>query len=217
MTILKTAPRLLLIASLALGGATASLAADTVAHTHMGHVTESWADTPDAQGLLPTAIAEAEIAVFHAGLAAQKLDDLGWMKTHANHILHAVDPSAIANGPGLGYGVLEAATGVAKHIGFAAAADDASDNVKTHAVHVATSANNTVARVAAIKANIATIEAATTAAEAAEATRANVALTTALLEGVDANGDGMVDWTEGEGGLNEALKHMGIMAAGEDM
>jgi len=187
----------------------------TMAQTHMGHVTESWADTPDAAGLLPTAIAEAEIAIFHAGLAAQKLDDLGWMKTHANHILHAIDPSAIANGPGLGYGVLAGAAGTVKHINFAAGSEDASENIKIHAEHVATSAGNVVATVVAIKANIATIEAAATAAAAAEATQANVILTADLLDGADANGDGVVDWTDG--GLNEAMKHMGIMAAGEGM
>ena len=187
----------------------------TMAQTHMGHVTENWADTPDAMGLLPTAIAEAEIAIFHAGLAAQKLDDLGWMKTHANHILHAIDPSAIANGPGLGYGVLAGAQGTVKHINFAAGSEDASENIKIHAEHVATSAGNVVATVAAIKANIATIEAATDVAVAVEATQANLILTADLLDGADADGDGMVDWTDG--GLNEASKHMGIMAAGEGM
>ncbi len=187
----------------------------TMAQTHMGHVSESWADTPDAMGLLPTAIAEAEIAIFHAGLAAQKLDDLGWMQTHANHVLHAIDASAIAGGPGLGYGVLAGAAGTVKHINFAAGSDDASENIKIHAEHVATSAGNVVATVAAIKANIATILAATDAAAAAAATQANVVLAADLLDGADTDGNGSIDWTDG--GLNEASKHMGIMAAGEGM
>ncbi|NOR63466.1 MAG: hypothetical protein GQ535_13355 [Rhodobacteraceae bacterium] len=42
----------------------------TIVQTRMGHVTESWADTPDIMGLLPTAIAEAEMAIFHAGYVA---------------------------------------------------------------------------------------------------------------------------------------------------
>lgn len=207
---------LALVASLAPGLAFAAVHISmTMAQTHMGHVTESWADTPDAMGLLPTAIAEAEIAIFHAGLAAQKLDDLGWMKTHANHILHAIDPSAIANGPGLGNGVLAGAAGTVKHINYAAGSEGASENIKIHAEYVATSAGNVVATVAAIKANIAIIEAATDVATAAEATQANVILTADLLDGADADGDGVVDWTDG--GLNEASKHMGIMAAGEGL
>jgi len=40
-----------------------------------------------------------------------------------------------------------------------------------------------------------------------------LALTADLLDGADANGDSAIDWTDG--GLNEASKHMGIMAAGE--
>ncbi len=212
---LKPISRILLVAGLTISAGVAM--AQNMAHAHMGHVTTSWGDTPDQMGLLPTAIEEAKIAAFHAGLAAQQLDNLDWMQTHARHVLHAIDPSAIDGGPGLGYGVLAGAAGTAKHIGLAAAAEEASDNVKTHAVHVATSANNTVVRVEAIKANIAAILAATSAADAAAATQANAALATALLEGIDANSDGMIDWTEGEGGLNEALKHMEIMAAGEDM
>ena len=53
-----------------------------LAHAHMGHVTDSWGDTPNEMGLLPTAIAEADIAVQHAGFAADQLDNLEWMKTH---------------------------------------------------------------------------------------------------------------------------------------
>ncbi len=193
----------------------ASDTAMTMAQTHLSHVTESWAETPDAMGFLPTAIAEAQIAIIHAGLAAQKLDDLGWMQTHANHILHAVDASAIANGPGLGYGVLAGAAGAVKHINIAAGSDDASENIKIHAEHVATAAGNVVATVEAIKANIATILAATDAATAAEATQANLILTADLLDGADADGDGQVDWTDG--GLNASKKHADIMAEIEAM
>ena len=69
--------------------------AKNMAHVHMGHVTDSWGDTPNEMGLLPTAIAEAEIAVQHAGFAADQLDNLEWMQTHAKHVLHAVDPRCI--------------------------------------------------------------------------------------------------------------------------
>ncbi len=215
MTFSKSAPRLLLIAGLALGGANAALAGGGASHTHLGHVVSGWADAPDGMGFLPAAIAEAEIAIFHAGLAAQKLDDLGWMQTHARHVLQAIDAGAIEGGPGLGFGVMAGAAGTVKHIGLAAGADDASEGVKIHAEHVSTSATNVLATIEAIKANIATILAATDAAGAAEATRANLALTADLLDGADADGDGQVDWTDG--GLNEAKKHADIMAAGEGL
>ncbi|MDX1541362.1 MAG: hypothetical protein R3349_08145, partial [Geminicoccaceae bacterium] len=105
------------------------------AHAHMGHVSDAWEDTPDGMGFLPTARAEAEIAAEHAALAARQPDDLEWMQMHAAHVVHALDPSTEAAGPGLGYGVKPAAQGAAKHIVFASEAEDASDNVKLHAEH----------------------------------------------------------------------------------
>ena len=111
---------------------------------HMKHVIASWNDTPDQAGLLPTALEELEIAQQHAALALAKPDDLASLKLHAGHVIHALDPSVEAKGPGRGYGVVKAASGAAKHIGFAAAAADASDGVKAHAVHVSASAENVV-------------------------------------------------------------------------
>ena len=96
------------------------------AHTHIGHVADGWRDTPDNQGLLPTAIAEAKIAAQHAALAAKDPSNLDAMKRHTGHVLNAVDPEAMANGPGLGYGVKRAAAGAATHIELAAKSDGAS-------------------------------------------------------------------------------------------
>ena len=116
-----------------------------MAHVHMGHVLTGWKDTPDKKGLLPTAMAEANIAKTHVGLALKQPNNLDWLKLHTGHVLHAVDPSVQPKGPGLGYGFMKAATGVAAHVNFAAGSDGASKNVKLHAQHVATSAENTVA------------------------------------------------------------------------
>ena len=63
-----------------------------MAHVHIGHVLTGWNDTPDKMGLLPTAIAEANVAAQHAGFALSKTDDLAWMKTHIGHILHRGRP-----------------------------------------------------------------------------------------------------------------------------
>jgi hypothetical protein len=38
-----------------------------------------------------------------------------------------------------------------------------------------------------------------------------------LRAGFDTNGDGMISWTKGEGGLDASTKHMGIMRKGEEM
>ena len=128
---------------LALWGATTA-AQGNAAHTHIGHVMDGFGDTPDGQGLLPTALAEAKIAAQHAALAAEEPNNLRAMKRHAAHVLNAVDPSEEDNGPGLGYGVKQAAAGIARHIELAAKSEGASQGVMTHSEHVATSANNTV-------------------------------------------------------------------------
>ena len=191
--------------------------AQNVAHVHMGHVSEGWNDTPDGQGFLPTAIAEAEIAVIHAELGVQQLDNLDWMKTHALHVLHTIDAGAIEAGPGLGYGVKKAASGVVKHIGFAAAADEATENITLHAFHVTSSANNTLSRIAELVGIIDTIQAASSASAAAPAAQQLLRHAIQLLDGRDANGDGSVTWHEGEGGLRNTAMHMGFMRDGEGL
>ncbi len=187
------------------------------AHTHIGHVADAWRDTPDGKGLLPTAVAEAAIAAQHAGLAAGNPTDLDSMKRHTGHVLHAVDPSTVDGGPGLGYGVKQAAEGAAKHIEAAAAADGASQAVTTHATHVATSARNTVLRSDEIVALAGRINAATSAAQAAPLVAELNTLAQRLVDGNDANGDGRVGWQEGEGGLAQAEQHLGLMKKAEGL
>jgi len=183
-----------------------------MAHAHMGHVTKSWKDTPGAVGLLTAAEEEAAIAAQHAGFAASKLDDLGWMKMHTRHVRHAIDPSTESGGPGKGYGLIKAAKGVVAHIGFAAGSPGASANVKLHAVHVATAAQDAVDWGEQILALSDKVLAANTAAEAAGPVQEIRTLTRQIVEGA-----GGKSWKKGEGGLAQARQHMGFMAKGEGM
>ena len=183
--------------------------------THIGHVTTSFQAAPMADGLLPTAVAEAMIASQHAGLTASSEGDLGAMQRHAGHVIHALDPSVEMQGPGLGYGVKRAAMGVAQHIGLAAMADGASDNVMTHSAHVSASANNVVARADELVAVAQQIRAATTAAGASAHLADLSMLAEQIYAGVDANEDGRVGWQTGEGGLQQAEMHMGLLLKGE--
>jgi hypothetical protein len=183
----------------------------------MGHVADAWKDTPDGMGFLPTAHAEAEIAAQHAALAAERPDDLAWMQMHAGHVINAIDPSVEAAGPGLGYGVKAAAEGAQKHIVFASESEDASDNVKLHAEHVATSTGNVVTWSDMIVETAQEVQTADSAEEAAPLVMELEEMTQAVLDGVDANGDGEATWEEGEGGIAQAEKHMQFMREGEGM
>lgn len=205
----------LMVGSLWSGSVVTARQQSDMVKTHIGHVTTSFQAAPMAAGLLPTAIAEAKIAAQHAALAANSEGDLDGMQRHAGHVMHALDPAIEAQGPGLGYGVKRAAMGVAQHIGLAAMADGASDNVTTHSMHVSASANNVVARTDEMLAVAQRIQAATTAAEASAHVADLSALAEQLYAGVDANQDGRVGWQTGEGGLQQADMHMGLMLKGE--
>ena len=176
---------------------------------HIGHVVNGFGDTPGLQGLLPTAMGEARIAVQHATLAAAQPTNLQYMKTHAGHVIHALDPKLIAAGPGLGYGLKRAATQVALHIEMAASADGASPNVVTHSKHVAVAARNTAQRADQLLALAEKVQAAASAEEAAALVSQMVSIASQLIAGADANGDGRV--TVDEGGLQLADEHVRLM------
>jgi hypothetical protein len=101
-------------------------------HAHIGHVMTAWRETPGTVGLLTIALSDARIAAAHTLLLAKSssLDD---MKLHAGHVLHALDPARETTGPASGYGAKRAAAGAVQHVGFAAAVDNASATVKSHA------------------------------------------------------------------------------------
>jgi len=193
------------------------VAQQNAAHNHIGHVMDGWRDTPEGQGFLPTAVAEARIAAQHASLAAKDPSNLDAIKRHSAHVLHAVDPEQIETGPGLGYGVKKAAAGAAQHITAASNADGASDAVQTHATHIATSAQNTVERADEIVALAQKIAIATSAADASSLVTDLNTLAQQLLAGTDANGDGRTGWQEGEGGLEVAETHANLMKQAEGL
>jgi hypothetical protein len=182
---------------------------------HIGHVVNAFSDTPNGRGLLPTAMAEARVAIQHAGLAARNTTSLDAMKLHAGHVINALDPTVVATGPGLGYGVKKAATGIATHIELAAKTQGASPNVVTHATHIATSARNTVQRADQIVALAKQIQAATSATDAAALVSQMVSQCDQLVAGADTNGDGRITWEAGEGGLQQVQQHVNLMLAAE--
>jgi len=185
------------------------------AGTHIGHVVNSFPGTPQAMGLLPTAMAEARVAITHAGLAGRQPTNLDYMKLHVGHVMNAIDPTVMPQGPGLGYGVKKAAIGVASHIELAAKAQGASPNIITHSVHIATSARNTVQRSDSIMVLAKLAQASNSAPEVAGLVSQISSLCNQLIAGFDANGDGKVSWEAGEGGLQQAQDHVNLMLAAE--
>lgn len=200
-----------------LGAGIAAAQKPDMVKTHIGHVTTAFQGTPGGQGLLPTAIAEGTIALHHAALAMKSEGNLEAMKLHAGHIIHAIDPSVQPNGPGLGYGVKRAATGVAQHIQLAAKVEGASKNVAVHSVHVATSAGNVVKWADEAIAIANSIRAATTATEASPHLSRLQTIVWQIRDGADGNKRGRVGWDVGEGGLQQIEMHIQFLLKGEGM
>lgn len=212
-----------LVLSLALA-AVGSLLPDAViaqeanaSHTHIRHVNEAFASAPDGEGLLPTSEAEAAIALQHARLAARDPTNIDPMKQHARHVLNAIDPAEFERGPGLGFGVKAAAEGIVRHIELAAGSDAASENVRTHAGHVAAAARAVSERASQI------VDLAGQILPMSDYNRAyNVVLQLRdlceeLTAGTDVSGDGAISLAEGEGGLEQVRRHMTLMAEGEGL
>jgi hypothetical protein len=179
---------------------------------HIGHVVNSFGDTPGMMGLLPVAFSEARTAQQHATLG-MKAANLDGMKLHAGHVINAMDPTIVAAGPGLGYGMKKAALGVATHIELAAKAPGASPNVVLHATHIATAARNAAERADSIIVLAKEVQAATTMADAAKLLSQVVSLCDQAIAGVDSKGDGRVTWQTG--GLQQAQEHVDLMLGGE--
>jgi hypothetical protein len=180
--------------------------------THIGHVVNSFADTPNGMGLLPVAFAEARTAAQHAGLAGRAAT-LDGMKLHAGHVINAMDPTIVTAGPGLGYGMKKASLAIATHMELAAKAAGASQNVIMHSMHIATAARNAAAKADQVVALAKQVQAAATTAEATALLSQIVSLCNQAIAGVDEKGDGRITWQTG--GLQQAQEHVNLMLAAE--
>jgi hypothetical protein len=186
-------------------------------HLHIGHVMTNWRDTPGGVGFLIAAVSDAKVAATNASLAAKDPGSLDEMKLHASHVLNALDPSIEPKGPASVYGVKKAVAGALQHLDFAAKAEGASANVKSHATHVTASLGNAIRWTDQAIGTAENIRAATSAADAALLVKDLILLTTHIVEGVDANNDGQIVWQTDEGGLTQAEAHMTLMLKGEGL
>jgi hypothetical protein len=178
---------------------------------HVGAVADAFQGTPEGRGLLPTAMAEAEIMRRHAALAAADTSNLDAIKLHVGHVLHAVDPTVVASGPGLGYGLKQAAEGAIEHLRMAEDTEGASTAVRARARAVRWATMNVLDRANEIIELGNRIRATTTASEAAALLPELTELTDAVVEGVDANRDGGIGFRRGEGGLEVASQYLATL------
>lgn len=219
-TVMKRSPKTTTGAALALSsalllGATApgARAQQGPVATHIQHVLTEAPDTPEGRGYLTTAEDEAAVAIRHAELAANDDTNLDWMQTHASHVLHALDPSRVeGEGPGLGYGLQNAASQIARHIGLAAEAEGASGGVETHSAHVIAATNAVASRAEELAGLAQEVLDAGDYSSAGSRVYRMRRLARQLITGVDVDEDGEVSWQEPEGGLAQVRRHAELMA-----
>jgi len=171
----------------------------------------SWEETPGAQGLLAVAVAETQVASRHATLAVRNSDNLEAVKTHARHVLHALDPTLVESGPGLGYGIVRVSQEIADHIQLAVEAEGFSGNIANHAPAVTQSADNAARWGREMIDVVEEIQAAETVSEAEPLARELRTLATWVVSGSDLNDDDEIRWQDGEGGIMHVQQHMSLL------
>jgi hypothetical protein len=218
---MRAQPRWVLAAAAVAGLVSAPLAGQATAampasHTHIGHIADMFNGTPQNKGFYATAVGEADVLITHAGLMAGATTNLNTMKTHAGHIINAIDPTQQPQGPGLGYGLKKALDMTVQHIDLAAKATGASANVTTHAAHISISSQNTLKRTDQILTLAKQIQAATDAAAAATLVGQLKTIADQLKPGV-AGPNGRVGPVADQGGLDTVGQHIQLVKTAEGM
>lgn len=217
---MRTAARIVLALALVAPALLASEAGAqdrNMAHVHIGHVADRFAGTPGDAGLVAAALAEAQIAAQHAGLAGQEPENLAYMKQHTVHVLHAIDPTVEVEGPGNGYGVKQAASNAIQHITMAADWEGASTAVDLHARYISTAAGNVVRWSDELIAIGQQIQASEDAEAVVELVAEMATLADKIVNGFDVDEDGRVTWQEGEGGLRQVTDHADLLKRAEGL
>jgi len=184
---------------------------------HLSHLTTTFSDTPQRMGLIPAGMAEAVIAGQYAWLAGQDSADIMNMTSSMTHVLHAIDPSRVTSGYGLGYGFKRAAQNVITHMELAEAADSVSEALLFHAPFVLRAARGAVARADRAIAMAQRIQRGTDPEETLGLIDDLRDLVRAMAYGADRDRDGRVGQTEAEVGLAQAWYHLQLICRVEDL
>jgi hypothetical protein len=184
-------------------------------HAHILQVSDAFAGAPGGQGLLRIALAEGEIAALHADLAFQAVNSLSDVRLHVEHMLHALDPAIVFEGPGLGYGLRRATEESLLHIEMAAASEGASDNLRTHAAYIGATLRAVLNRADQMVGLARDIQMAGSASATGPMLARLSELGSALVPGRDLDRDRLVEWQGDEGGLRQAAQHMTLLKRGE--
>lgn len=175
---------------------------------HMSHLLTTFSDTPGGMGLIDTGMSEAGIAAEYVRIAGEDSLNLRKMTSNMTHVIHAIDPSLVSSGQGLGYGVKRAAQAVAMHAEMATAVEGANDNFLFHGPYIAAAGRGAVRRADAALGMARRVQSATDPATALRLLDRLAGLVRAMAYGSDADEDGRIGSDEEEFGLAQARYHL---------
>jgi hypothetical protein len=172
---------------------------------------------PDKKGAAVGYRQQATLALTHGnlGLAQAKAGNLTGAKTHAEHVVNIIegskgakfgdlDKDGTTGNPGDGMGVLAYAADVIKRANAAQTAGAGDDILDTYAPMAVGSVNGADSELTLARDTALTVFSTTDPAIAGLYLTNVVALLGKAVNGVDANGDGVIDATAAEGGVNQA-------------
>lgn len=179
----------------------------SIAHVHLGHALTGVHVTPNREGYLVVAQERAEQALSSAQQAASAAT-LEQLKTQIEATLTAVSSED-------NFGLKQSLIMAANHISFAATSDDASSNVRSAAPVFAGDIARVVERCELVTLLGKDVAKSQSKEEAAIFVGEIVTLTTANVEGEDADGDGKVGATAAEYGVKQLRTEFDTMIARE--
>lgn len=180
--------------------------APTIAHAHIGHAMDGWAETSNQVGLLVTAENAARAAVNESEAAVAEKKDLARIKFNIAQIISHTNPNYFDSQPSTErkrYGVKNALAETAHHITFAAKSPDASANVINSAQQFSRNTNYLLNRCDTITLLANEVLKSQSAEEANILSGELLKLTRANLYGDDSNGDGIIGSVPEEYGLKQ--------------
>ncbi len=181
---------------------------------------------PNGEGLVAAQRFWAQETLRHAQLAkeAAQRGDLTAAKRHAEHVAlllegktgadyRDLDGDGVMRDPGNGSGVIPLAQASIQTARQAAAAPDANKNIIAHGSHVQIYSQNVIDFGTQLEALAVQMAGAPDIGAAQSLAGQMQPLADALLNGVDADGDGVIEAGPGEGGARDAYNHAQYMAA----
>lgn len=174
-------------------------------------------DTPEGRGYMDVARTEALIAAVELDEALQRPDDLAWIKRHVGRAVHAIDPTEVSPGAGLGFGVKQATQKMVDLVTAAAQQNPDDQNLVLLATPVVTAGQTALKRADRAVRLGRMAASADTPSQARGIVDEMSRVVMRMYEGHDADGDGEATWNLGEGGLEQAFQHMKMMEAGEGL